>query len=793
MDFLALSATLGLDTSAYEAGLEGARTSAGTFGESIKNGLFTVAKVTAAGMTAAAGAVAYLTKESVSGFTEYEQLVGGVETLFSNLTGTVSAAPAVLENANNAFRTAGLSASAYMETVTSFSAALVSSLENDYDKAAKVSDMAITDMSDNANKMGTSMEAIQTAYSGFAKQNYTMLDNLKLGYGGTKEEMERLLSDAEKFSGVKYNIDNLADVYEAIHVVQGEMGISGRTAEEAAAIIERTGRSEEEVFERLGTTAKEANETIGGSINQLKGAWANLITGLSAGEGNIDQLIDNLVDSAEIALSNLIPVVERALSGIGEALVKIAPMITSEIPKLIGQIAPSLGNAVMALFSGLGSINIKGTVVPLVVKLAAGIRENAKQFATASIDLIKNLVDGIEGNSSYMIVTGKQIISSLIGALTDSVPMLFEAGLELLRGLGEGIGENIPSFFEYVLPLITQFSEFFRESAGQLVDVGIEFILNLAQGIMDSLPTLIEQVPQIIINFANAINENAPKLLVGGVKLLVTIGQGIISAIPTLIANIPKIFEAILAVWTALNWINLGKNVIEFIRKGIDQLSTNLPQALKDIGNKAIEWFKGVDWAHAGKQAIDFIKSAILSVATAVPTTVWNIAKQAWNWFNDVDWYSLGSNIIDGIINGLNAGIDWIKEKARSVAESALNAAKNALGIESPSKVFRDQVGKMITAGLAIGIDDGAKDAINSAEKLSRNIFEPFSGTKSFGITAGYRSGESPEEMSYANIDILIEAIYTALAMVLREGGFVMQIDGREFGRLLRDNGVTMA
>lgn len=803
MDFLALSATLGLDTSAYEAGLEGARTSAGTIGESIKGGLLTVAKVTAAGAAAAAGAIGYLTKESVTGFAEYEQLVGGVETLFSNLTGTVSAAPKVLANANNAFRTAGLSASEYMETVTSFSAALVSSLNNDYDEAARVSDMAITDMSDNANKMGTSMEAIQTAYSGFAKQNYTMLDNLKLGYGGTKEEMERLLSDAEKFSGVKYNIDNLNDVYEAIHVIQGEMGISGRTAEEAAAIIERTGRSEEEVFERLGTTAKEANETISGSLGQLKGAWSNLITGLSTDGADLDQLIANLVDSAEIALGNLIPVVEKALSGIGGALVKIAPIITSEIPKLISQIAPSLGNAVMALFSGLNSIDIKGTVIPLVISLAAGIRENAKRFSAAGISLINNLINGFRSNESYIVITAHQIFESLLGTLTDNIPYLFEAGLSMLQSLGQGIGQNIPTFLESVLPLIEQFSEFFRQGAGQLVDVGIDFILNLVQGIMDSLPMLIEQVPQIIINFAGAINDNAPKLLEGGVKMLGVILMGIINSIPTLIANIPKIFEAILAVWTALNWINLGKNVIEFIKNGIDQLMNNLPQALKDIGNKAIEWFKGVDWANAGTQAIDFIKSAILGVATKVPETVLDIANKAWEWFNGVDWYSLGSNIINGIVNGLNAGIDWIKEKARSVAQSALDAAKNALGIESPSKVFRDEVGKMITAGLSIGIDQNAVDAINSAEKLSESLLKPFDGLEApiIGVNTGDVSAGTYQtdleaiiaQIVQANDEAMVDRMYEAMLMVMQDGGFTVQLDGREVGRLLRENGVITA
>ena len=222
MNLLDLFVKIGIDDDDLEKGLDKAKAAVGVAGKAMA----------AAFSAAAAGAVA-LVKESVDAYANYEQLVGGVETLFSNLEGTISAAPTVLAKANEAFKTAGMSANQYMETVTSFSAALISSLEGDYDKAAEISDMAITDMADNANKMGSSLESLQTAYAGFAKQNYTMLDNLKLGYGGTKEEMERLLKDAERFSGVKYDISNLSDVYEAIHVVQEQMGIAGATAAEA--------------------------------------------------------------------------------------------------------------------------------------------------------------------------------------------------------------------------------------------------------------------------------------------------------------------------------------------------------------------------------------------------------------------------------------------------------------------------------------------------------------------------------------------------------------------------------
>lgn len=535
--------------------------------------------------------------------------------------------------------------------------------------------------------------------------------------------MERLIEDANEYGKTldmagDLSIDSFADIVTAIDLVQQKQGIAG-------------------------TTSREAATTIEGSLNAAKSAWENLVAGLANPDANLGQLITDFVDSAITAAGNLVPAVGRALSGIGVAVKRLAPILMEEVPKMFNDLGPDLAEAALAMVEYITDI------------------------------------------------------------FTESGPSFLQAGLDWISKIGEGLVEGIPEFLEQVLPMIESFSETFREGAGNLVDVGIEFILNLVQGIMDSLPTLIEQVPQIIINFAGAINDNAPKLLVGGVQLIWTIIQGIISAIPTLIANIPQIFQAFLAVWTALNWVNLGKNVIEFIRNGIEQLSNNLPQALKDIGTKAIEWFKGVDWANAGTQAINFIKSAILGVATAVPSTMLSIGKQAWNWFKGVDWYSLGSNIIDGIVQGLKDGVRWITDAAKSVAQKAKDAAENLLGIASPSKVFRYEIGQMIPKGLALGIDDAAVDAINSAEQLSKKVFKPFEGLDTPVISATAENGAMGAfsqdfggvmaEYLRTNNEALTEAFYTAFMMVMNEGGFTMQMDGREFGRWLRENGVTMA
>lgn len=323
-----------------------------------------VSKIGATVVAAFGAAAVGITKKAVDAYADYEQLSGGVETLFKD------ASDKIIENASNAFYTVGLSANEYMETVTSFSASLISSLGGDTSKAADVADMALIDMADNANKMGTSLEAVQTAYQGFAKQQYQLLDNLKLGYGGTKTEMERLLKDAEKLTGQKYDINNLSDVYSAIHAIQVEMGIAG-------------------------TTAQEAEKTITGSANMTKAAWQNVLTALGGG-GNLEAAINNLVFSVSKLFQNIMPVVERAMAGIGTLIEQAAPMLVQTVATALIKAIPSLLNAVYqmiiglakGIFNGITSL-FKGTTSTIEKQLTdtAGIAENNEAAAESASDL----------------------------------------------------------------------------------------------------------------------------------------------------------------------------------------------------------------------------------------------------------------------------------------------------------------------------------------------------------------------------------------------------------------------
>lgn len=350
MDIFTLSAKLTLDRGEFDRGVQRAERQGSSLASKLSRGLSsagkTASKALLAGVSATAGAIAALAKSSVNAFSEYEQLVGGVDTLFKD------GADRVLAHAQEAYKTAGVDMNTYMETATSFSAALIQGLEGNYKKAAEITDMAIIDMSDNANKMGTDLASIQNAYQGFAKGNYTMLDNLKLGYGGTRKEMERLLNDASKLSGKKYDLSNLADIYEAIHVIQTELGITG-------------------------TTAQEASSTIQGSTKMMKSAWENLKVAFVDPNANISDAISNFVESAKIAIQNYIPAFSNAVKGIGAAIREIVPVLSAELPKIVSELLPDL------MAGGLS----------LVMGIVQGIVDNLPLIATAAGQMVDSIVE----------------------------------------------------------------------------------------------------------------------------------------------------------------------------------------------------------------------------------------------------------------------------------------------------------------------------------------------------------------------------------------------------------------
>lgn len=509
-----------------------------------------VGKGLAVAGAAAATAVTALVSKSVGAFADYEQLTGGVETLFgaggrsveeyaqsvgksvSDIQGKydslMSAQNAVLENANKAYMTAGMSANEYMDTVTGFSASLISSLGGDTNKAADYANSALVDMSDNANKMGTDMESIKNAYQGFAKQNYTMLDNLKLGYGGTQEEMKRLLSDAEKLTGQRYDISSFADITQAIHAIQTQMDITG-------------------------TTAKEASTTISGSWGSLKAAFQNVLVGLTTGGDMFDQSLDALINTAVTFGQNIIPAIKGALSGVGYLIEGLAPVIGETIPPLINDLAPTLANSAVSLISSL--VN--------------GLTQNATQFSECLSNIIIVAVAGISTVVPQLLDAASKIVSNLMQGLTNSMPQIVNGAVTLIEGLVNGLVNNIPL----------------------LIMGAVQLVESLANGLIANLPRIIDAGVNLITGIVSASYSMMPQIIQNGMQLVVNLAVGLVRAIPQLIAALPRITGAIVKGFKSVNWFDLGLQLIKSIWEGIKSIGSEMWNGVKE---KTSELWGGV-------------------------------------------------------------------------------------------------------------------------------------------------------------------------------------------------------
>lgn len=401
--------------------------------------------------------IGHVAVESLNARGELEQQVGGIETLFKDSSNIV------IENANKAYQTAGMSAVDYMSTATSFSASLLQSLKGDTQKVAEVTDMAVIDMADNANKMGTSMESIQSAYQGFAKQNYTMLDNLKLGYGGTKGEMERLLKDAQKITGVKYDISNLSDVYNAIHVIQGELDITG-------------------------TTAKEASETFQGSMSSMKSAWANFLSG----SGSLKQV----VESVSTVAKNVIRIAKDAMPEIIGSISESLP----EFLKLGQDLLQEMINGIMTYLP-----QITESALQIIQTLTNGIINNLPQIIQSGIQIISELITGIGKMLPELIPQAVQAIITIVNGLLDNIDQLIDAGIELIMGLADGLIEALPILIEKAPEIIEKLASALIRNFPKIVKAGGELIGKLVAGLSGAFYKLLEVGPKIVSSIVDGI------------------------------------------------------------------------------------------------------------------------------------------------------------------------------------------------------------------------------------------------------------------------------------------------
>ena len=525
-----------------------------------------------------------------------QQSIGGIETLFGNSANVIKKA------AQTAFKDAGVSANTYMEQTTSFAASLVSSCGGNTAKAAEIAKRAMVDMSDNANKMGTDLQDIQNAYQGFAKQNYTMLDNLKLGYGGTKTEMARLIKDASTYkdSQEKLNVSvkdgdmSFSNIANAISVVQDHMKISG-------------------------TTAEEASTTLTGSFGMVKAAVQDFLGAMSTGQ-NVKSSVKNLISSLGIFVGN--------------------------------------------------------NLIPMLLNIT---------------------------KSCYAVVT-------------DAL-------------------NNMPG----ILNAVQKFANDIAKQAPQFIKSGFEMLNKLADGVVSALPVMIAKIPTIISTFANIINDNGPTILMCGLKLIAKLALGIIQAIPTLIVNIPKIITAIVDVWSAFNWINLGKMAITGLGNGIkalfgflkgtgkealDTVLINilmLPERLRALGGKGISGLvSGIkslfgSLGGAAKKIFEIIVKALASLPSKM--------------------LGIGKNIVKGIWNGIENMVGWIAKKIGGFATGVINNFKKAFGIHSPSRIMRDMVGRFIGEGIGVGILGSFDTVRKDIAAFNDSLIDEFNKSDSFGAS----------------------------------------------------------
>lgn len=643
---------------------------------------------TLAGVVAAVGSAAVaLSKTVIESYSDYEQLTGGIETLFgaggksleeyaksvgkstsevaAEYTKLDEAQQMVYRNAGRAYETVGLNINEYMETVTSFAAALKRGLGGDTIAAAEKADLALTDISDNVNKMGSDMEAVSNAYQGFAKQNYTMLDNLKLGYGGTASEMVRLIKDSgvlgdaakdltTKNLNEKVSFDKIVD---AIHAVQTNMGITG-------------------------TTAIEASSTIQGSITSLSKAWDNFVIVLGSGSDSIYSSVEYITDAFQNVVTNVTPVIEQLIGTI--------PYAIDGIVEALVTLAPSLLSAASAIFIGfLGAFKesiplLIPAVLDMLVEITTTINDNLGDITQMAITIVNTITEGIIKALPTLIPSIVQATNTIIQTFIDNLPTILQLGLDLIQSLIQGILNALPLVIEALPGMILGIVNAILEHIPQLINM----VIMIIGAIVEALPEIIQQIitvlPTLIENIISAILEALPQIVEAGVTLLVALINDLPTIITTIIAAIPQLINGIINA--------IVNNIDKFIEAGIKifvAIVENLPAIIAGI-----------------VKAIPQILDAIIG---ALGDGITGMAKA-------------GENLLEGIWKGLSDGTKWLIDKLKEWCDNVVDKVKDFFGIHSPSKVFEDEIGKNIVLGMEVGIDKNVPKMIKNTQDALQGL-----------------------------------------------------------------------
>lgn len=755
MNLFDLEAKISLDTSRFEAGIKkagavikGASVTIANYGEKIVSVGEQAAKTFIATETAVATAVGGIVKKSVDGFGSFEQLVGGVETLFKGSADTV------VSYANDAYKTAGFSANAYMETVTSFSASLIQSLDGDTVKAAEYADKAITDMSDNAAKFGSDIETLKTAYAGFSKGQFQLLDNLKLGYGGTRSEMKRLIKDAEAISGKDLNIKNYSDIIEAIHIIQENMGITG-------------------------TTAREAASTIQGSVAMAKMAFDNFAVGLADGNQDIGKLFDNLMESVGIAADNIAPRIVTSIDRIGDVVeehsddiagfiggfvtqaaaqapkfIRVTNSIIKQVIRridankdemaetglaffetlvdsfeetldlalpIIETLSPTVARAIMR--GGTALFNAGSSIILSVVE---GVASNSDQLAETAVGSIIAIVDTVDTNLDKFLAAGEKIVVSIAGSLVDNGDKFLDSALSIIETLAGFITGNLPELLPAAVGMILGIVEGLTnpDTLGALIDAAIPMLLALADGIVDSLPLLLESALTIVSNLVMAIGENAGKLVNAAIEIIFALNGALVrpEMLSVLIKGAVELIGAIVSglISHAGNLMETGRVLIEKIKEGFSELNP-------------IEW--GADLVDG---FIEGMKSGWGNLTGAVKET----AQKVKNFlgFSEPeegplsDFHTYAPDMIDLFVKGVKDNEKRLQDqigKTFDFGEKTVDSVRSGKYIRMKDKddalLLREKDGGEKTVNIEINVDGAEYESDTElAEKIARILEDLF-------------------------------------------------------------------
>ena len=579
------------------------------------------------GAIAAAG-IGTAIKSALDAGGNLQQSYGGLETLYGD------AAEAAKKYAVEA-ASAGISANSYAEQAVSFGAALKQAFSGDTVKAAEAANTAILDMADNSAKMGTDITSIQTAYQGFAKQNYTMLDNLKLGYGGTKSEMERLLADAQKLSGVEYNLDNLGDVYEAIHVIQKDLGLTG-------------------------VAAQEASTTFSGSLGAMKAAGENLLANLALGE-DIGPALDTLSSTVQTFLfNNLLPMVgnifkslPQLLSGVGSMLIGILNQISANSDELVQtgiQITTALATAIVEAAPYLleAAWNLASSLGKALIET---------DWATIGTNLMNTLKSSISSAAGNIFGTDTSMLDGFLNGITAGLPQVLSKGVELITSLANGILDSIPQLISIAGDLAVQFSSFLMENAPTILQAGADLLLNLVSGIVDHLPEIATSAITVLGKLTETLLVNAPKLIQSGLELISKLAVGLIQAIPKIVAAIPQIISAIKNTFGNYDWASIGKNLLEGIKNGILNAVSSVVEAAKEAAG-----------------------------------AIWNTVKSFFDIGSPSRLMEWGGKMIDeGLAGGISKNQDLVDDAMSSLNETAMSQFQTEMNVTPKYKPVAGQ------------------------------------------------------------------------------------------------------